>query len=159
MNSNAEVLRYFPRAYSAAESDRFVDEQNRSLSRRRWANWALERKDTSAFIGFTGLSEPAPWHPCAGEVEIGWRLAPPHWGRGFATEAAMRVLEYAFDTLELPRIVSFTARDNAPSIALMRRLRLRDDGTGFVHPRIEATNPLRHHVVYRLNRDEWEAMR
>ena len=155
MNTNAEVLRYFPRPYSAAESDRFVDAQNRSLRQHHRGNWALERLDTGAFIGFTGLSEPASWHPCAGSIEIGWRLAREHWGGGLATEAAERVLQQAFATLALPAVVSFTSRDNAPSIAVMRKLGLYDDGRGFEHPRIDVGHPLRPHVVYRLSRADW----
>lgn len=50
------------------------------LRLRRWSNWAAERRDTGAFIGFIGITVPKrvlPFSPC---VEIGWRLAREHWG-------------------------------------------------------------------------------
>ena len=159
MNADAGTMRFFPRPYSADESDRFVDANARSLAERGWGNWAVEVAESGAFAGFVGLSEPAAWHPCAGEIEIGWRLAAPHRGRGHATEAARRVLEVGFGTLGLDRIVSYTAVPNAPSVAVMRKLGMVDDGRGFDHPRIEPGSELRPHVVYRLSREHWQAGR
>ena len=155
MNADARVMRFFPRPYSKGESDAFVDHNARSIARRGWGNWAVEVVGSGAFAGFVGLSEPAAWHPCAGEIEIGWRLAAEHWGRGYATEAARRVLEASFDELGLNEIVSYTAAPNAPSIGVMRKLGMVDDGVGFEHPRIDRASPLRAHVAYRLSRGRW----
>jgi ribosomal-protein-alanine N-acetyltransferase len=56
------------------------------------------------------------------EVGLFWALFPEHWGRGYATEAARAMVSYAFDELELERIVATTENDNPRSIAVMRRL-------------------------------------
>ena len=56
--------------------------------------WAAELKATGEFTGFVGLAVPsftAHFTPC---VEIGWRLAFEHWGRGFATEGARAALAF-----------------------------------------------------------------
>ena len=58
------------------------------------------------------------------EVGLFWALFPAHWGKGYATEAARAMVSYAFDELELARIVATTEHDNLRSIAVMRRLRM-----------------------------------
>ena len=78
--------------------------------------------DSGEFIGFTGLSVPRrtlPFSPC---VEVGWRLARGFWGKGFATEAASAALRFGFGQLSLAEIVSFTAKGNQRSRAVMERL-------------------------------------
>ena len=85
--------------------------------------------------------------PC---VEIGWRLRREYWGRGLAYRGALQALDYGFNILKLPEIVSFTAALNSPSRRLMERLRfLRDAASDFQHPAIAEGHQLRHHVLYR----------
>lgn len=73
--------------------------------------------------GYGGvLGDPGRFRP---EVGMFWSLAPPHRGKGYATEAARAVIEHGFGPLNLARIVATTERDNAASIAVMRRLGMR----------------------------------
>ena len=103
------------------------------------------------FIGYVGLNIPtfeAAFTPC---VEIGWRLAAGHWGKGYATEAARAVLDYGFGSLGLKEIVSFTVPANVRSQAVMQRIGMTRDPAGdFNHPHIPQGHPLRRHVLYRL---------
>jgi ribosomal-protein-alanine N-acetyltransferase len=86
-------------------------------------------------------------------VEVGWRFRPQFWGRGYATEAARLALDYGFNTLQLPEIVSFTAMGNQRSRRVMERIGMQRDFAGdFAHPRIPEGHPLRSHVLYRLKR-------
>ena len=97
----------------------------------------------------------APFTPC---IEIGWRLERTSWGQGFATEAGFECLRFAFETLELREVVSFTVPENRRSRAVMERLgMLRDLNADFDHPRLPVGHPLRRHVLYRLRREEWGA--
>ena len=105
------------------------------------------------FAGFIGLSIPsfeAPFTPC---VEIGWRLDPEHWNRGYATEGARAALEYGFVSLQLPEIVSFTVPGNVRSRRVMEKIGMThwasDD---FDHPALPEGHPLRRHVLYRIVR-------
>jgi len=85
-------------------------------------------------------------------VEVGWRLARGHWGRGYATEGARAALEYAFGVLGLQEVVSFTAGANERSRRVMERLGMsRDAADDFEHPLLPP-GPLRRHVLYRLAR-------
>lgn len=149
MNSDPEVMRYFPAPLSREESDAMADRISGLIAERGWGFFALELKTEKRFIGFTGLHTPfakLPFGPC---VEIGWRLARDQWGRGLATEAAREALRFGFGDLKVPEIVSFTAVGNARSRAVMERLGMRRDGD-FDHPDLPEGNPLRRHALYRL---------
>ena len=120
--------------------------------------WALERKDSGAFIGFTGLGVVGFDAPFTPAVEIGWRLARRHWGQGFASEAAWTCLRCAFAQLGLDEVVSFTTQGNLPSQKVMQAIGMQQDLQGsFEHPRLPIGHPLRPHVLYRINRAQWQS--
>jgi RimJ/RimL family protein N-acetyltransferase len=107
LNADAEVMRYFPAPLDRAQSDALIDHASLLLDERGWGLWAVEVVEGTWFVGFVGLNVPRFEAPFTPAVEIGWRLAPVHWGRGYATEAARAVLAFGFDELELKE-VSFT---------------------------------------------------
>ena len=89
-------------------------------------------------------------------VEIGWRLAREHWGLGYASEAAWTALRCGFDRLALNEIVSFTADSNLPSQKVMQAIGMHHDcADDFEHPNLAVDHPLRHHVLYRISREQW----
>jgi RimJ/RimL family protein N-acetyltransferase len=160
LNQDPEVMRHFPALQDRAASDASIDAWQAQFAGQGWSNWAVERLDSGAFIGFVGLTRPRralPFGPC---VEIGWRLARAHWHRGFATEAARAALDVAFERIGLDEIVSFTAVPNAPSQAVMRRIGMVcDRSEDFDHPALAAGHPLQRHVLYRIDRARWAAAR
>ena len=153
LNADPAVMEFFPALQGRATSDASIDAWQAELESRGWSNWAVERLDHGAFIGFVGLSVPRRQLPCSPCVEIGWRLARAHWGQGFASEAARAALAFGFDTLGLDEIVSFTAVDNRRSRAVMERIGLRDAHQDFEHPGVPEGHRLRLHCLYRLARD------
>ena len=115
--------------------------------------FAVERRGDGATIGFCGLKPGAPDTPIAGMLEIGWMLAQPFWGGGFAREAAAASIAWGFATCDDPAIVAITARRNAKSRGLMERLGMHHVAAhDFDHPMFAADDPLRASVVYRIDR-------
>jgi RimJ/RimL family protein N-acetyltransferase len=160
MNADTRVMELFPTVLTAVESDALVARMMEAFREVGFGLWAVERRSDRALLGFVGLAAPA-WEaaftPC---VEIGWRLAFDAWGRGYATEAARTVLEFAFDRLRLTHVVSFTTVGNRRSRAVMERLGMsHDPRDDFDHPRLPAGHPLRRHVLYRLSADRWRETR
>jgi ribosomal-protein-alanine N-acetyltransferase len=151
MNADERVMEFFPKRLSRAESDALVDGIQAHFTKHGFGLWAVETPD-APFIGFTGLAVPrftAAFTPC---VEIGWRLAVEHWGKGYASEAARLSLAYGFETAGLSEIVSFTTVANLRSRAVMDRLGMQHDpADDFDHPSLPDGHPLRRHVLYRLN--------
>ena len=135
----------------------FIERMNTQLAEAHFTLWAVEEKSTHQFMGFIGLNSPvweAHFTPC---VEIGWRLAFSFWGRGYATEGAKAVLNYAFNVLNLKEIVAFTVPDNLRSQRVMEKLGMvRDEQGDFLHPKIDPVNSLAKHYLFRItnNRDD-----
>ncbi|MBL8673403.1 MAG: GNAT family N-acetyltransferase [Rhodospirillales bacterium] len=156
MNADPRVMEHFPGTLTRAESDALVARIEEHFVRHGFGLWAIEVAADGAFAGFTGLAVPrfeAPFTPC---VEIGWRLAPAHWGQGYATEAAQAALAFGFKTAGLEEIVSFTVPANLPSRRVMERLGMtRRPEDDFDHPALPSGHELRRHVLYRLRRADW----
>jgi RimJ/RimL family protein N-acetyltransferase len=150
LNADPQVMAFMPKSLSREESDASVGRIRRHFDRSGFGLWAIEVIGGAEFIGFTGLSIPritAPFTPC---VEIGWRLAAEHWGRGFATEAARACLNSGFSQLKLAEIVSFTTAINVRSRRVMERLGMtRDPADDFEHPSLLASHPLQPHALHR----------
>jgi RimJ/RimL family protein N-acetyltransferase len=151
MNADPRVMVYFPRSLEPAESGAMAGRIQTQIDREGFGLWAVEVRGVAEFIGFVGLAIPsfeAHFTPC---VEIGWRLAFDHWGRGYATEAALAVLEFGFGRLGLPEVVSFTAKANRRSRGVMERVGMTwDPLEDFDHPALPEGHPLQRHVFYRV---------
>lgn len=157
LNADAKVMAFFPAALDRQASDAQIERWSAQIEQRGWGLWAAERIDTGEFIGFIGLQVPAtalPFGPC---VEVGWRLAAPHWGRGYATEGGRAALGVAFGMLDLPEVVSFTAIHNQRSRAVMQRIGMHDSGETFKHPGVPIGDPLRAHCLYKISAAQWAA--
>jgi RimJ/RimL family protein N-acetyltransferase len=159
MNADPDVMRYFAEVGTRESSNRTVDIWQSEIEGRGWSNWAVEHAESKTFIGFVGLSVPRralPFMPC---VEIGWRLAKAHWGKGFATEAAKGALRVGFERLNLEEIVSFTSLVNQPSRAVMERIGMINSEEDFDHPALPEGSELRRHCLYKISREHYASRR
>lgn len=154
MMADPEVGYWLGGALSEALANAQIDRFMADSASRGPGFLAVERREDGAFLGAACLREVAADHPLAGEVEIGWRLARSAWGAGYATEAALALLDHGFRRLGFPEIVAFTAVSNARSRAVMERLAFeRQPHRDFEHPALEPGHPLRRHVVYAITAD------
>lgn len=159
MNADPLVVAHLQGALTRQDSDSFVERIEAQWRDHGWGLWAVEAPKVAPFIGYVGLW-PAPFLEGGTKLEIGWRIASAHWGRGYVTEAAREVLRFAFEVLELPEICSFTVPQNERSLRVMERIGMSRDPTGdFDHPRVDRGRypQLVRHVLYRIGRDEWRA--
>ena len=109
---------------------------NRMHEEKGFCYFAVDLLETREFIGFIGLSTQefeSPFTPC---VDIGWRLDPTFWGKGLATEGAVRCLEYGFTDIGLSQIRSIAPIQNKASIAVMNKSGMELIGT-FSHPKLK----------------------
>jgi RimJ/RimL family protein N-acetyltransferase len=152
LNADPRVMEHYPAPLTRPESDALVRERIiPQFAELGFGLWALEVSEVAPFVGYVGLlvhTFEAEFTPC---VEIGWRLAFPYWGNGWATEAARVAIAYGFEEKGLDEIVSFTVPANRRSIAVMERLGMSYVGE-FDHPSLPVGHRLRRHVLYRLSR-------
>ncbi len=156
LNADPRVMEHFPSVLSRNESDKLAADIQRRIEENGWGFWAVEEKETGRFIGFVGLNQPQlqlPFTPC---VEVGWRLAKEYWGKGYATEAGRKAIEYAFEFLNLPEVVAFTATKNVRSQAVMARLGMTNAHENFDHPAVPIESGLREHVLFRITSEQWQ---
>lgn len=153
MNADARVREFFPSTLTSEESAASAASIIAHWKQHGFGLWAVEVSGVAPFIGFVGLAIPpfdAHFTPC---VEVGWRLAVPYWGHGYATEGGRAAVTFGFEVLGLAEIVSMTPERNVRSRAVMERLGMaRNPADDFDHPNIAAGHPLRRHVLYRLGR-------
>lgn len=154
MNGDPRVMEFFLSPLSREESDALVERIQAHFEKYGWGLWAVSVRGGPDFIGFIGLHHvdrkklPAHFTPA---VEVGWRLAPEFWGKGYATEGAKKCLEFGFETLNLEEIVSFTPVLNTRSMGVMERIGMHHDpADDFDHPMVPEGHPLRRHVLYRI---------
>lgn len=81
-------------------------------------------KDSGEQIGICGLLK----RDTLPDVDIGFALLPAYWGKGYAFESALAVLEYGRGSLGLKRIVAITSPDNASSIKVLEKIGLAREG-------------------------------
>jgi RimJ/RimL family protein N-acetyltransferase len=153
LNADPRVMEFFPKPLDRAESDAFAARIREGIDSRGFGLWAVEVPGVADFVGFVGLLVPqfeAHFTPC---VEIGWRLAREHWGRGYASEAARAALDFGFRSLVLDQIVSFTVPGNWRSRRVMERIGMtHTPADDFDHPALPEGHALRRHVLYRIDR-------
>jgi RimJ/RimL family protein N-acetyltransferase len=156
LNADPRVMEFMPALLTPHESDAMIQRIEQHFGRHRFGPYAAELVEDRTFIGFISLYTPAFDAPFMPAVEIGWRLAAEYWGRGLATEGARAVLRLAFETIGLASVVSFTVPANLRSRRVMEKLGMTHDAADdFDHPSLLPGHPLRHHVLYRLDRKAW----
>jgi RimJ/RimL family protein N-acetyltransferase len=122
MNQDNEVMRNFPKTLTEAESQGFIDRMVEMQNRLGFCYFAVDEIESGQFIGFIGLAEkkfddsPTPF------IDIGWRLAPEFWNKGYATEGAKRVLEFAKNELQFTEVISIATASNSNSIKVMKKI-------------------------------------
>jgi len=155
LNADPQVMEFFPATLSRAESDAFAARIRAHFAERGYGLWAAEVPGSAPFIGFIGLQWATFAAPFTPALEVGFRLAAEHWGRGYATEGGHAAVRFAFERAGIGEVVSFTAAVNRRSRRVIEKIGLvRDPEGDFEHPRLAAAHPLRPHVLYRSRRPE-----
>jgi len=129
---------------------RYIDLQNsyQPFESDKVFELAIERKADGKVIGLLGLICRDP-----GQGEMGWALGVEYRGQGYATEAAMALMDYGFNSLGLHRIHADTSTDNLASWRIMERLGMRREALlrGAVYEEAKWVD----RYVYGLLADEW----
>ena len=155
LNSDPNVMKFFPKTLSRAESDELAGKIKKFITENGWGLWEIELISTSKLIGFVGLNSPKPDIPPAQCVEIGWRLSSKCWGNGYATEAGFECFKYAFEKLKLEKVVSFTTLNNLKSQVVMERLGMENTHQNFMHSNIEKNSLLCEHILHSITQQQW----
>ena len=119
MCSDPEVMRFLGgKTWTRLEAWRHIATVLGHWQLRGFGLWAVEEVESGAFVGRVGFMHPDGWPG----FELGWTLARQYWGKGYATEAAKKALEYAFTELGREHVISLIHPKNTDSLAVAERL-------------------------------------
>lgn len=145
LGSDPEVMRYIRDGQTQNLEQAREDLQLRiEQSNTQFGYWITETKE-GEFIGWMAL-KPLEY---TSYVEIGYRYMQEQWGRGYATEASFRLLQYAFSRLNLPEVVAVALEENRASTRVMEKVGMTYQG------RIHAYN--KDCVLYSVLKKEFKA--
>jgi RimJ/RimL family protein N-acetyltransferase len=119
-----------------------------------WLQLALVLPTSGEVVGDCGIHF---WPDQPRQVELGITLAPAHQGRGLATEALGRVLEYVFDALSKHRVSAVTDAENHAAAMLFRRLGFRQEA--HLVENVWFKGAWGSECLFALLRREWQARR
>ncbi|BAZ12625.1 GCN5-related N-acetyltransferase [Calothrix sp. NIES-4071] len=125
--SDPEVTRFFS-STKASDVEQMVNILERWLKRATQLNngtglWAMVLKETGEIVGTILLILlKGNDGQFTEDYEIGWHLKKSAWGKGYATEAAIAIINYGFNILNLREIYSIANQDNIASIRVTQRL-------------------------------------
>jgi RimJ/RimL family protein N-acetyltransferase len=89
-----------------------------------FGHWVLETRATGELVGRAGLYHPPDWPG----LELGWTVARPHWGNGYAGEAARATMEWTRAELGADHLISLIADDNRRSQRVAEKLGMEQEG-------------------------------
>ncbi|MBI1403922.1 MAG: GNAT family N-acetyltransferase [Porphyrobacter sp.] len=116
----------------------------------------MEERDGGALVGHCGMKRvdhPQAPNPC--DHEIGWLVREDRWRRGYAFEAMLAVIAWAFAVHDAPHLVALTSAANVGSWRLMEKLGMtRRADCDFRDP--AASEPI---IQYAITRPQWESQK
>ncbi|MBL7890953.1 MAG: GNAT family N-acetyltransferase [Bacteroidia bacterium] len=120
LNSDPEVTRYTGDGPVAniKEAERILKEIILPQYPNKIGRWAVHLKANEEFIGWCGIK----FIQEDNEYDLGYRFYKKHWGKGYATESANAVMDYAKNNLQLEEIIGRAAIENTASIHVLKKM-------------------------------------
>jgi RimJ/RimL family protein N-acetyltransferase len=142
--TDAEVMKFIGGQQTQLEAWRAMTSHIGHWYFRGYGVFAVEEKASRRMVGRVGFMNPPGWPG----FELGWTLARSSWGKGYATEAARRLMRYAFTEMNRDHLISCIAPDNVSSVKVAERLGETVEGeTELLGKRV---------LLYGISREQWK---
>jgi RimJ/RimL family protein N-acetyltransferase len=148
INSDEEVMEFFPAIPTKEQTTKFIERMKNQFEDKGFCYFAVDKLEDNEFIGFIGLSEQsyeAAFTPC---VDIGWRIKISEWNKGYASEGAIKCLDYAFNDLKIDILYSVAPKINTKSERIMTKIGMIRQYE-FEHPLLANNDQLKTCVLYK----------
>ena len=120
----AQMIPVMPHPYPTGAGVSWVEAQRQAWADGQTRSLAITRKPEPALIGVVTLH----LHPANRNAELGYWVGPPHWGNGYASEAAGDMVRYGFEDLNLARIYATALTRNPASRRVLEKIGMRHEG-------------------------------
>jgi RimJ/RimL family protein N-acetyltransferase len=154
-HNDPEIIRYQSwDAFSEKEAIDFIQEQKtlQSFTAGGWFQIAIELKEDNQHIGDCAVNVKEDNQ----QAEIGFTISRTHQGQGYAFEAVSNLFDYLFINLNLHRVIGIADCENLPSIALLKKLGMRQEGH-FIQS-YYSDGKWSDEYLFAILRDEWEKL-
>jgi RimJ/RimL family protein N-acetyltransferase len=133
LNGDPEVMRHISgRPETREETQAVIDRVKARWAAVGYSWWTFFERESGEIVGAGCMQnlrrEAQPLPDPAAPLELGWRLRVDRWGRGYASEAASAIGDFAFDTLQPDELLAVCDPANTASARVMKRLGMRDRG-------------------------------
>lgn len=155
INADSEVMEHFPKPLTKQETVELINRLSSNCSENGYCYFATETLHNGELIGFIGLALQDYETDFTPAVDIGWRLKKSAWGKGYATEGARKCLEFAFNELNLEKIISTCTENNTKSENVMKKIGMEQMGK-FNHPKLKKYPEYEKCVCYEISKHAWQ---
>ncbi len=143
-----------PHPYTLEAANTWIERVNDLDVQEKYVDVAVFIRESNELVGGIGLMAVSKRHRNA---ELGYWCAVEYWGKGITTEAALRILKYAFEELDLERVWAICFVGNPASVRVMEKIGMQFEGTAR-HEYKKGDGFIDNHH-YAILRDEWEGLR
>ena len=155
INADLEVMEHFPKPLTEKETAEFIERLENHYTKNGYNYFATEIIESRELIGFIGLAYQDYETEFTPATDIGWRLKKSSWGNGYATEGAIRCLEFAFNNLNLEKVISVCTEQNIKSESVMKKIGMKEIGK-FKHPKLKEYPEHENCICYEINKNVWQ---
>lgn len=124
MDSNPEVVKYvgIQPLTDISQSAEMIKSIRNQYTENGIGRWAVIRKEDGKLIGWSGLKLIKEINNHQNIHDLGYRFTPEYWGKGYATETSIAILNYAFNEMKLDQVFAYTDVENEVSNHVLRKL-------------------------------------
>lgn len=117
--TDPQTMEHYPAPFSRQKVRDWISWNLSNYDQYKHGLWAVIRKKDGLFLGDCGIT----MQEIEGDSvpELGYHIRKDCWGRGYATEAARGCMDYAFQILRLPRLYTYTEKNNIPSMKVAEK--------------------------------------
>jgi [ribosomal protein S5]-alanine N-acetyltransferase len=125
MDTDPLVLRYLagiPPPQDEEETMQYIRYRQEHYKTYGFGRWAAIEKETGRLIGWAGLKVETNVNGHDSFYDLGYRLLPEYWNRGYATELSKALIKYGFDQLGLERICAYAEEEAGASRRVLEKV-------------------------------------
>ena len=107
------------------QADEWLRWMGSYFSARDGLRWGVTLKTDGTFMGSAGIHH---WNREARYAEVGFDLAEPYWGQGYATEVVRAIVKFGLERFHLNRIEADVIEGNSASMRVLEKIGFRHEG-------------------------------
>jgi len=151
LNADVTTMAYFPGVQNRAQAKELLEKLKTHFDLHQFTYFLVREKVSQDFMGFIGCKWQNYEHPSCPHIDIGWRLMPKYWGKGFASEGAKACLRFVFENFEAEEIYAVAPNINLASIGVMKKIGMNYQET-FEHPLLKDYPRIRACDLYKIKK-------